>query len=585
MFKGFKKIRWYIWKKRKYYGIYILSSLLSGYFTMLPPKIIGNMIDIIQKETLTMPQLVENIMLLAVMAFSIYILDYLWAYHLFTASDTLGYFYRNHLMDKLLEESPVFYEKFPSGELMAYMTNDISNIVEMAGYGILCIGDGIIFPIIVIGFMVATTSWQLTLACLSPLPIFLWILKNMSKQIYPLFDISQEAFSDLNNQVVENVSGVRVIRAFVMEEREESKFKALSYNIYEKNLRVMRMNALYFPLAKIGQMLIYIIALIYGAYLLKHSQITIGNLFSFFIYLSLLVWPMFALSDIFMVQERGKVALDRVERLLTYPSDIKDKEDAQSLFHFERAEFKNFSFRYPKSEADVLKDISFSFTQGQTLGIVGKTGSGKTALIQQWLLYYPLQKEFFINGQPVTDYTRVSLREKIGYVSQEQIIFSMSIRNNILASKPEASEEELNGAVSMADFEKDLAQLSEGLDTMAGEKGVALSGGQKQRIAIARALIKNPEILILDDALSAVDAQTESHILDALEKAGKKRSLIIAAHRLSAVKGADLILVLDQGRIADRGTHEELIQRDGWYKEQYQLQQMEEGYDAIPDSE
>jgi ATP-binding cassette subfamily B protein len=319
------------------------------------------------------------------------------------------------------------------------------------------------------------------------------------------------------------------------------------------------------------------IGLGYGAYLVSQQEMTLGDLVSFNVYLGMIIWPMFAIGELINVMQRGNASLDRVQETLDYEEDVKDASHPVTVAQPGRIGFSEVKFQYPQSSSINLSNINLQLEQGQTLGIVGKTGSGKTTLIKQLLREYPAgEGTISLAGIPIEDQTKDQVRNWIGYVPQDHVLFSRTVRENILFGHPEGTEEDIETAIRLSHFQKDLQLLPQGLETLVGEKGVALSGGQKQRISIARALIKNPEILLLDDSLSAVDAKTEARIIENIQQERHGKTTIITTHRLSAIQHADWIVVLDDGVIIEEGTHEDLLKNEGWYKEQFDRQQIEE---------
>jgi ATP-binding cassette subfamily B protein len=351
--------------------------------------------------------------------------------------------------------------------------------------------------------------------------------------------------------------------------------------VLDKNLAVVRIDALFEPTMKILTGASYLIGLGYGAYLVYHNELTIGGLVSFNVYLGMLIWPMFAIGELINIMQRGNASLDRVHTSLGWKPDVAEPEREETVPVEERPgtiEFRNVTFRYPSSAVDNLREVSFKLEPGRTLGIAGRTGSGKTTLIRQLLREYPPgEGTVSVSGAPVERIDMDRLKSWYGYVPQEHFLFSRSVRANILfgSRSGDATEAELQGAIANSALAGDMAFLPKGLETTVGEKGVSLSGGQKQRVSIARALIADPHILMLDDALSAVDARTEAEIVGNIRTARAGKTTLIATHRLSAIQEADYIVVMDEGRIAEQGTHEQLMQLGGWYKEQFEKQQVE----------
>ncbi|WP_028608382.1 ABC transporter ATP-binding protein [Paenibacillus harenae] len=576
MFSVLKKLSWFFKMNCKRYALAITLLILTGFLDVIPPWLIGYTIDGIHLGLLGQSEF--NRVLYGWIAVTIvgYIITYVWFYKLFGGAYVLEKLLRSRLIRHFLRMTPTFYERNRTGDLMARATNDLGAVATTAGFGILTLIDSTLFMLTILVMMAGLISVKLTLAALLPLPLMALAMKHYGKKIHERFTDAQDAFGELNDQVLESVSGVRVIRAFVQEEASEERFGAKTNEVLSKNIAVARIDALFEPTMKILVGTSYLIGLCYGGYLVFRNEITLGELVSFNVFLGMLIWPMFAIGELINIMQRGNASLDRVSETLGYKPDV---EEASETVHVEEPstlEFRNVTFRYPSSQVDNLAGVSFTLRQGQTLGIVGRTGSGKTTLLKQLLREYPLGS----GGVYISDVSLNSLRIEellgwIGYVPQQPILFSKTIRENIFFGLTEGTEEDLQRALERASFAKDIRFLPDGLDTMVGEKGVALSGGQKQRVSIARALIADPEILLLDDALSAVDGKTESEIIEGIrtERAGK--TTLITTHRLSAVQHADWIIVLDEGRIVQEGTHEQLLERGGWYREQYDRQQLE----------
>lgn len=575
MFSVLGKLGWFFKAYWKRYAIAVLALSVVNLLEVLPPMILGDSIDKIFTREMTAHIFSLYIGVMLAIAAALYGLTYIWQYNLFGGAFIVEKMLRSRLMNHFLKMAPPFFERNRTGDLMARATNDLRAVSQTAGFGILTLVDSTMYMLTIILTMAVLISWKLTLVSILPLPFLAAGIKVLGEKIHKRFTVAQDAFGDLNNRVLESVAGVRVIRAYNQEKADGSRFRAMTEDVYQKNIAVEKIDALFNPLTKIITGMSYTIGLAYGTYLVFHQQITLGNLVSFNVYLGMLTWPMFAIGELMNVMQRGNASLDRVNETLRYAEDVKDPENPKTVEQPDIIEFADYTFHYPKSREENLKHIHLKIKKGETVGITGKTGSGKTTLIKQLLREYPLGSgRLLVSGVPIEQLSKEEVLGWIGYVPQDHVLFSRTVKENILFGTDSAGEAELQKAIRTASLEKDIEMLPDGLETLVGEKGVALSGGQKQRISIARAVIKDPEILILDDALSAVDAKTEASIIANIRKERKNKTTIIATHRLSAIEHAQWIVVLDNGLITEEGTHEQLLKNKGWYYEQYMRQQL-----------
>ncbi len=568
---GFFKQHW------KRYSFATLALLLASAIGLVPPKLLGFVIDHIQHQTLTMQILYGVLTLFGLALFFHYLFGYLWSISLFTGAILLEKDLRSQLMQHYLNMTPTFYDKYRTGDLMARATNDLKAVANTAGFGILTLIDSTTYMFMIIAMMGFTISWKLTFFALLPLPLMALIMNKYGALIHARFTTAQTAFADVNNSVLESIRGIRALRAYVQEEHEIDRFSDLTEDVYKKNMEVTKIDALFEPTMQLLVGISYVIGLGYGAMLVFESQLTLGDLVTFNVYLGMLIWPMFAVGELINILQRGNASLDRVNHTLNYEADVKDIESPEHLDCVESIEFKGLSFAYPGSKEKQLKDISFKIKRGQTLGIVGKTGGGKTTLFKLMLREYEYQTgQILFSDINLKNIASGNIHELIGYVPQDQVLFSKTIRENIQFGKAHASDEEIYDSLEKAHFLNDLLEFPDGLDTLVGESGVTLSGGQQQRVALARAFIKDPDILILDDSLSAVDGDTEAKIIEHIRTERQDKTSLISAHRLSAVTHADHILVIEDGRIIEEGNHDQLMQVKGWYYEQFMQQQLED---------
>jgi ATP-binding cassette subfamily B protein len=548
--------------------LFLLLSIAA--ISLSPAYVLGKAIDTIVSGKLNQASLIMLVFLLILLPVTRYSLSFLYNHLSHKTAQTLSFKLRQKYLSHLFEMDSQFYEKFEKGDLISRVTADLDAITQAAT----SLLEGIIFNVGVIlfaiGVMGFSISWTLTLISITIMPIGLTILNIIRHKKRKYIKIHREIYADMTEKVLESVEGQKAIRAYVQEDNDLVKqYEAIDKDI-ESWRYIVKYENWFNPLFEIIYGIAYILAFGFGIYFIIQQELTLGELIIFVSYVGMLFGPIISISTIFTQINNATISIDRFDEIMKQEPVVHDEEDSKPIFHFHEINFKNVTFKYPFDKSPVIKNISFSIQSGQTIGIVGPTGAGKSTLIRQLLREFNVTDgQVYIDGISIEDYKIEDIRNLVGYVPQAHMLFKRSVDENIMIGNPKAPHEALDKAVKLADFEKDLQFLQDGLNTMVGEAGATLSGGQKQRLSIARALIKDPEILILDDSLSAVDAKTEDTIIEHLKAFRKGRTNIIVAHRFSAVRDADIILVLEAGKITQRGTHDELLREDGWYKHQY----------------
>ncbi|SFS82809.1 ABC transporter transmembrane domain-containing protein [Marininema halotolerans] len=572
----FRDLWWYFRQEKRSYMLGVFFLLIVGMLELIPPYVVRLVMDAIKQHTLTTERLLLWLGMMALTGIVLYFLRFVWRLFIFGAAYRLAKLLRRRLLDHWSRMSPQFFHQHRTGDLMAHATNDVQAVQGTAGEGVLTLVDSMVFGGIVVTLMVTAISWKLTLIALLPMPVMAIAVAYYGKWMHERFRIAQAAFSDINDKVQENISGVRVIKSFGREERERDSFALLSQEVTQKNLAVAKIQSLFGPTISLIAGIAFFLAIVFGSRFVIRGEMTIGELTQFTMYLGLLIWPMLAFGFLFNILQRGRASYDRIRTLLAIEEDVKEGEDAIATPASGDIQIHIDSFTYNGAHTPALQGVTLTVKKGETLGIVGRTGSGKSTLFKLLMREADITDgAICIGGFSLNDYQLSALREAFGYVPQDSFLFSTTIRNNIAFANPKASQADVEAAARMACIHEDILTLEKGYETVVGERGMTLSGGQKQRISIARALLMDPEILILDDALSAVDARTEAAILSQLRRMRQGRTTLIAAHRFSGIEHAEQIIVMDEGRIKEHGNHEQLLASQGWYAWMYQQQRLE----------
>ena len=574
----FIKSMWWIVKKHWYrYVLVIFFGAVLTFVNLLPATIIARLTQGIEENIITSDYLIYQVFIpFMITIVSIYVLASTRRLCQNRLTTTCYRELQLRYMENILVQDATFFEKFQSGDLLSRALGDISTVKFSAGNRLLNLFIEAL-TVVVTFFAMLFINPILAICCFVPLSLILITNYYLRAKVKRNWKLVREKHSQLSNVVLESITNVRTIRAFCKEEENYQKNLDYSQKAYEMELSNLKVIVIFQPMF---QSIVAVATIIcYGLGAVFHFNdpegFTVSMLIKFVMYLNLFQAPLTNIGNLLNNFYQSLISAERLNEVYHSKSIVLDNLDAKELKHIDSIEFKNFSFKYIGDNAETLKNINLTIKSGSTLGIVGHTGSGKSTLVKQLVRQLPIDNEtIFINNEPIESFEQDTVRRQVGYVPQEHILFSRTVLENVALGGLEASDEEVLNAIVLADFEKDIENLPHGLDTIVGEYGVTLSGGQKQRLSIARAFLKNSDVLILDDSLSAVDGKTEANIIETLKKYRKNKTNIIVAHRLTAVMHADEIIVLDNGEIVERGTHRELMEMNGWYKEQFIAQQM-----------
>ena len=574
----FNKIASLIYRDKKRIIIALIVSIASYYFSLYPTDRLSYIVDGIAGGNIDFDGVVNEILRIVLAGIALYIVYFFKEYYTFIGYDKVIKDMTYDIQYDIYRHTPVFFNKFSIGEVISRSTNDITNyIAPLFGYGILLIFDGIIYNLFISVLIFNKSSLIYLLLIHIPLILQTIYLVRRRKVQEKYYNEMAKTMDEITEETLENVKGIRVIRAYSLLDKVRNSFvgKLRSYAI--SNEEYMKKTLVYQPLNTVSLATSYIIAVACGFYFINLGMMTLGELISVCVVIGMIQWPYIALSELVIMIIEVRQATKRVLEISDKKADV-NNDLAESNFEFNSSiEFKEFNFSYEDNN-HVLEDINFTINKGETIGVVGKTGSGKTTFIKQLLRLYPIEKNTLLfDGKGIERYYDYTVREKIGYAPQEYQLFSKSIKENVLFYRYDL-EDRLDEVLEQADIKKDISRFKDGIDTLVGENGLSLSGGQKQRLGIARALLSNPEILILDDSLSAVDSNTEKTIIENIKKTREGKTNIIVAHRISAVRHADKIVVLDNGKILNFGTHDELLEKCPWYRQldEYQNKEVED---------
>lgn len=555
------------------YLIGIIFMLLNSYVQTLFPKLLGQTIDIMKVSGFSFYTVKLQILYIMLVAILTFIFTYVWRNLIIGNARNLECHLRDKLYSHLQKLSPQFYNSRKTGDLIAYAINDISAVRMTFGPATAMSINGIVLCVISIYSMTKAINIKLTALALLPIPFIVFFMIKIGHLVQKRFKIVQECFASISDRVQENIYGIRVIKSYVQEESETDNFSKLNNNMMKSNLDMVKISSFLSPAIELCFCISFVMNLIIGGSMVLRDEISLGSFIAFNGYLALIMKPVISIGRVITIFQRGVASLKRLNEIFDVAIDIQDGKELINKSISGDITFNNLTFNYPNTNKPALKNIDFNIISGQTIGILGSTGSGKTTLVNLLLkLYNTEDNTILIDGIDINKYSLNCLRDSIGYVPQDNFLFSSSIEENIRFFKDKYSLDDVYEATKLSCIYDNIITFPKGFNSILGERGVNLSGGQKQRISIARALIKNPPVLILDDSLSAVDTVTESIILSNLKNYRKDKTTIVIAHRISAVKNADVILVLSEGRLCEIGCHDTLFDKKGVYYETFQEQ-------------
>jgi len=549
----------------------ILLLIAASIVSLRIPKVLGKVTDMLNKGQGTVKEIRIQLIIMIGLAVLGFVLRFCWRYFLVGNCRHVESYLRRNLFAHLQSLPVNFYNNHRTGDLVAYAINDINAIRRVFGFGFVALIEGVLINTVSVYYMAETIEPVLTLMALGPVPLVIAVTILLRKTIRSRFEKVQKAFATISERVQENIMGIRVLKAFAQEEHEMVKFNKLSRENVHTHMRMVRVSGALGPVTQVCFSFSFLLFIIYGSKLVAAETISLGDFIAFNTYMATIMRPVINISRIVEVWQRGAASAKRLNDIFTETSDILDGEE-NNIKNYD-IEIKNLTFTYPQTEMPVLKNINLTIPSGTTLGVIGKTGSGKTTLANLLLRLYPIPDgHIFINNIDINQISLETLRGKIGFVPQDNFLFSTTIKTNIGFYHEGITDGEIEEAAKMSGVYDDILEFPDGFDTVVGERGITLSGGQRQRVTIARALVKNPSILILDDSLSAVDTETEREVLGNIKNILKHRTGIIISHRVSTVMNADKIIYLEDGQIIEEGSHQELMDQKGAYYRLYMSQ-------------
>lgn len=571
LIKEFLKKRW------PFYLAGIITLIVVDTLQLFVPKFISKAIDSLNVET---PDIsLAQLMALGIVGIAIgmFITRFLWRIFIMGSSRKFSYEARKVLYDKILSLDMSFFDKHRSGDLMAHFTNDMNNIERMFGPGIVMMVDAIFMSSITLFFMATSVGWHLTLIALIPLPIIALISLTFGKFIYKRSRKVQDTFSDLSGFTEETIDGIRVVKTFSILPKFQEIFSKRALNNFKATISLIKIWGIMWPLIHFISSLAYFLTIVYGGPMVINSKITLGEFFAFNNYIGMIVWPLTAFGWVINILQNGRASYARIKKILDTQPQVKEPLQPVEIDRIKSIMIKNLNYAYPGTNRLVLKNVNMIIEEGQLVGIVGTVGSGKSTIVKIISKLYPVERNHvYINGVDINDIPSEIVRTKISYVPQETFLFSSSVKNNIAFGLEDFDEWQVKEYAMISAVHRDIEKFPKGYDTIVGERGVTLSGGQKQRITIARALMRDADVYIFDDCLSAVDPETEEQIIKSLRRSMQNKTMVIITHRLKVLQDADIIYVFDDGEIVEKGKHDDLLKKEGLYARMYRKQLIEE---------